>query len=230
MHKNILIFAAGLGIGVGGSYLYFRKKFNDELEERMEKEMQALNELYDKVNDEYMASKHKEEYAPEETEDVQEGDAPKAKIFRKESAEERKNFRYDQVTNVDPAELEHPEDDAPEEDGENNLDNETRAGLEFAASRAADIKRAPERIAEQDVGEYADYEKQTWLYYPIDDAFFDEVSGEEIYNADEIIQDTIDYWRQSPENIDDVYVRSYRLATDYTIVKMDGSHASRTWR
>lgn len=219
MIKEIIIFAAGLGIGVGGSYLYFKKKFNDDLEKRIDKEMESLNELYDKVNDEYMRIKHQKVYSPEDSEETEKEDSPKqAKIFRKDAAEERKVVRYDVISKGDPAESEHPEDDDPEED----LDEYKKMGTEFESSRTADLRRSPERISEEEVGEYAGYEKETWFYYTVDDDFTTE-DGQPIYDANEILQDTIDVWRYSKDNYNDVYVRSYRLATDYTIVKVDGA-------
>lgn len=218
MIKQMLIFAAGLGIGVGGSYLYFRKKFNKDLEERINKELEPLNELYEKVNDEYMQLKHQKKYAPDESEDVQEGDAPKAKIFRKDNSEERKTIRYDVISKEDPAESEHPEDDPPEED----LDDYTKAGLEFEASRTAALRRRPERISLEDANEFPDFEQETWIYYPSEDVFTTE-DYEPVYNADEILEDSIDFWRRDDKNVNDVCVVSHRLSTVYTIVKADGS-------
>lgn len=220
MIKEIIIFAAGLGIGIGGSYLFLKRKFYKDLEERMNKELEPINELYDKLQEEYMQSKHVKEYVPEDSDETEKEDSPKqAKIFRKAANEERKAVRYDVISKGGQAESDDREDDDPDE----AADEYEKAGLEFEESRKTDLRRSPERISGDEVGEYQNYEKVTLLYYPFDDVFIDDETREEVYNADEILGDTIDVWRDNEHNYDDVYVRSYRLATDYTIVKMDGS-------
>jgi hypothetical protein len=213
MLKNVLIFTAGLGIGVGGAYLYFKKKFEKDLEERMSKETSELNKLYEKVNEEYMRLRHEGEYN-EQSEHEEKDEAIVTKnSFRKDAAEELKKVRYDRMYASDPAESEHPSED----------DDEAAPEEHYEFNEKRDRKRHAEIVTEDESNEFPDYERETWLYYQDDDLFVEEETNEPVYNADEILEGEADIWKMDRVNKDSILVMSHRLFTVYELIKIDGS-------
>lgn len=201
--KCALIFTSGVLAGGGISALIFKKKYEKIYREKAEKELAEMDDYYQNLlNAGYTEDIEKEE----EEENFQEVVTKKPNV----SHEKRKgSFATDYTKcfgeRVDPAEREHPEEDAPVRE-----------------------RREPKIIRKDQFGSDG-YAQRVLYYYTEDDDLTPE--GEnfgEIIECDEV-KDTIGnalikYGFADEGNTDrEMYVRNFDRKTDYCIIKVVGS-------
>ena len=199
MIKEIVIFAAGAAIGVGGSFLYFKKKYKSEADneinevrqyyqKKIEKEKERLDKLENESN---KIDKAIEEYT-EEVKDI----SKKTKVKYNKVSEDEKTQIGKENEEVK-AEAESPEEDEPTK---------------------------PYLITEEEfLNDKNDYDKISLTYYMFDDTLADE--SDEMIDIEENISS--DIYNQIAGSDEDLYVRNNVLQTDFEIMRVEGSFHDR---
>ena len=195
--RDILIFAAGLGIGAAGTFFLVKKHYEKVADE----EIEAMREHYI----------HKSEERVEE-EPVEAPTRP-----QKPSLEELRKRYVSEDEESTEAYFEHPEDS--DEDEEDYADGYSKEELDsIGVDQQEDYERrkklAPQLISVDEFGELPNFDTAELLYYEEDDRLTDE--------DDNDIEDPIALLGTATDHIDeeDVFVRNFRLATDYHIHKV----------
>lgn len=199
MIKKIVIFAAGAAIGVGGSFLYFKKKYKSEADnevnevrqyyqKKIEKEKERLDKLENESN---KIDKAIEEYT-EKAKDI----SKKTKVKYNKISEDEKTQIGKENEEVK-AEAESPEEDEPTK---------------------------PYLITEEEfLNDKNDYDKISLTYYMFDDTLADE--SDEMIDIEENISS--DIYNQIAGSDEDLYVRNNVLQTDFEIMRVEGSFHDR---
>lgn len=199
MIKEIVIFAAGAAIGVGGSFLYFKKKYKSEADnevnevrqyyqKKIEKEKERLDKLENESN---KIDKAIEEYT-EKAKDI----SKKTKVKYNKISEDEKTQIGKENEEVK-AEAESPEEDEPTK---------------------------PYLITEEEfLNDKNDYDKISLTYYMFDDTLADE--SDEMIDIEENISS--DIYNQIAGSDEDLYVRNNTLQTDFEIMRVEGSFHDR---
>lgn len=116
---------------------------------------------------------------------------------------------------------EEAEDEYLDEDGDEEEDEELIAGKNAALEYERTKNLPPKLITSEEFGSYEDFDQRTLLYYTGDGTLANE--------DDEIIDDPVAYiggsldkygFRDSDETA--IYVRNWRLQTDYEVIKVEG--------
>lgn len=105
MNKTFLAFGAGLAVGVGGTYIYMKQKY----EEKLSEQIQEVRKHYQKKRERSKPKKEKDEKFANRFEEAEE--RGKDRIAYESIAK-----RYQASEKVDPAEKESPPEDEPEEE------------------------------------------------------------------------------------------------------------------
>lgn len=108
MNKTFLAFGAGLAVGIGGTYFYLKKKY----EEKLSEQIQEIRKHYQKKQEQSKSKEEKDEKFANRFEEAEE--RAKDRIAYESIA---KRYRgSDERRPVDPAEQESPPEDEPEEE------------------------------------------------------------------------------------------------------------------
>ena len=108
MNKTFLAFGAGLAVGIGGTYFYLKKKY----EEKLSDQIQEIRRHYQKKQEQ---SKPKEEKDEKFANRFEESEKRRKERIAYESIAKRYQGS-DEQRPVDPAEQESPPEDEPEEE------------------------------------------------------------------------------------------------------------------
>ena len=199
MIKEIAIFGAGVAVGIGAGWFFFKEKYKriadneiDDvkkyyLEKRLEdkKQMDILmdtSKRLDKVVEEYTS-----------------GDEKVAENEEKEPSRTSQKTKYNKV-------------------GEDEKEEETVKAE--AESPEEDEPTKPYLITEDEfLNDKNNYDKISLTYYMMDDTLADEF--DEMIDIEEAI--STDIYNQIAGSDEDLYVRNNTLETDFEIMKVEGS-------
>ena len=250
--KNILIFMSGAAVGAFGMYFgvkkYFETKADLEIsevrrvyEDRVNEiephkssidgdikgpEKIELKETVNRLNNKpdltdytkyFNSNGQKMDGVSEVLRDAKE-DADKDGL----SEEERAKRELCQDADVDPAEMEGPEDDEPYTDEEDR--NQTIDAIDYqlngASREAIENDKEPYEI---DPSDYeltcSNYEKQSLLWYQFDEILADE-DEEEVADTYRLIGNVLDTSGFKDNDVDAIYVRNDKTMVDYEITKI----------
>lgn len=200
--KYVLIFAAGVGAGVGGSAIFFKRKC-DKIKAQYEKDLDEMDAYYkDTCANCGVKADDKDDFFEVPEFDPDPAQQPPQK--RQGSFATDYGSFYEATT--DPAESEHPtEEEEP-----------------------IHVKQTPKIIRAQHFGMQG-YSTKVLYYYVFDDALIpEEGTYEDIIDTDEV-KDTIGnalvkYGFSNRDNEEtDIYVRNFDRKCDYHIIKVVGS-------
>lgn len=238
--KSTIIFLAGAAVGSVVSWLLVKKYYEDKADSEVEeirraydKHLEDLGYIKTSVDGEIEGDKEISEpepgVKPTRSSLVEKlNNKPPltdySKYFKEKGGEDLKlkEVVRDASKDVDPAELEHPEDDEPytdEEDRDQTLDFEDHQ-LNGEHRKAMMEGRLPYIIEPSDYElTCSNYEKLSLLYYISDDILCEEEDGEEVSRLDVVgscIRDS--GFDENEEEL--LFVRNDRLMCDYEINKV----------
>lgn len=235
MSKSVIFalvgFVVGAAAGAVGSYLYLKKGF----EERIDSEVQALHDIYDKETKEQRANEEVDiddgvmAYMKEDERIMAEvaGDIFHSAIhengeeYKKESSDytvySSEDFFRDEE---DPAEREFPQDDEPEEDDSEDQDSlNERLGRSATEELQKNKKKRPFIIKSEEFGHCEGYGEET-LYYYLDDGALVNEKDEEIDEYELMIGNALTKYGFDTNDEHSIYVRNPNLEMDYEIIKV----------
>ena len=218
--KYALTFVGGVILGGGASYIFTKKR----AEERADREIEEMSAHYNKKIVDLEAELYDiSEDTPDETVN-EERKAPekyKSEPSFSEDSLVRAKYKHVKTTATDytkyysdhPEENEHPEDDAPEDDGE------SKSGHKF-----------PKFIKAEDCGSIPGYTVSMLLYYVEDGVLTIEGDKNEeiLENFDEVqdmIGDALTRFGFATNDEPVIYIRNAARKTDYEISKVFGAFA-----
>lgn len=204
--KYALIFLAGGGIGFGAGFALHTIKAK-KIKEEYEKELAEMDEYYKKRIDALTWEDDEEEEETKE-ESFQEVPEKATGPAQKRGGSFKTPYwsNYPNAKAPDPAESEHPSDDAA----------------------PIHVKQQPRLIKASDYG-MDNYSTKTLYYYTVDDALIPEESTyEDIIDTDEVKDmlgnALVKYGFTDPNSQEkEIYVRNYNRGCDYRIIKVVGS-------
>lgn len=229
MKKFIFGFILGGCVSGAATYFIMKKKSQKEIDaarqqcedivammrvEYANKYSIQKAEILDKEDPEEIVKKYHDEAAPyDRRSDVVTGD----KI----------------ISGADPAELESPSEDAPDEYyedddyGDKDITVEEPAELDGIKEGLAAAeydnkyrKRAPERITREQYDNGAPgYEQHECSYY-VEDCVFTDDSELVINNEEDLFGTAVDGWDDNDDDTDPIFIRNYMYQCDYMIEKM----------
>ena len=192
--RDILIFAAGLGIGAAGTFFFVKKHYERVANE----EITAMREHY---------------IQKEKVEEVEEASEMPIEAPTKPSKPSLDELRRKYVSESEEPDTDDSEDDEDYADGYSKEELDS-IGYDQMQEYEHAKKLAPKIIDVEEYGELPNYDTAELLYYEEDDRLTDE--------DDNDIEDPIALLGTATDCIDeeDVFVRNFRLATDYHIHKV----------
>lgn len=108
MNKTFLAFGVGLAVGIGGTYFYLKRKY----EEKLSEQVQEIRKHYQKKQEQSKSKEEKDEKFANRFEEAEERE--KDRITYESIAKRYQGS--DEQRPVDPAEQESPSEDEPEEE------------------------------------------------------------------------------------------------------------------
>lgn len=235
--KNVIIFLSGVAVGAVSTYACVKKYF----ELKADLEVDSVKSAYEDMAAEFedaKSSKDGELSGPEEIdEDKGEREKPTspiaerfnnkpplkdyAKMFKESDGKELKVREIVRSEDLDPANLEGPEDDEPytdEEDEDAQMEyDDYKLNGEHKKAIAED--RRPYEVDKSDFElTCSNYEKADLLYYIHEDILCDD-SGEEISRLD-TIGACLETSGFDNDDRDALYVRNDKLMCDYQVTKL----------
>ena len=208
--KNVLIFTVGAGIGVGGTWKYFKEKYSEYAEEEIEsvkttfknKNKDAVKEKLNNYADDVidgLKSKTDTKTKPKQGKRINKDPERAAKTVRK---------NYNEIIHTYNPEV-------------NDL-------VPFRNEEELNIKDPEEPYiitSKRFVDEHSDFDKITLNYYSVDDVLIDE-DGNPIDMVEEVIgsEALVSFGTSGPET-DLVYVRNEKYLIDYEVIRNEKSYS-----
>ena len=132
MNRNVIpsiCAVVGLGIGFGAGFIFAKKKYQKFYEDKVEAEILAYlkknEKKSDKSDDEHKPTKEEaEEIAKDFPKELWTDSFKKSQEDRKKARELIRQERYEAEDDIDPAEMEHPEDDKADYSAQKEAFNE----------------------------------------------------------------------------------------------------------
>lgn len=189
MNKTFLAFGVGLAVGVGGTYFYLKQKY----EEKLSEQIQEVRKHYQEKQEQSKPKKEKDEKFANHFEEAEE--RGKDRI-----AYEAITKRYqgsDEQCPVDPAELESPPEDEPEEEI-------------FT-------------VTEEEMDIYNNFEGIDLTYYAEDDILCDD-QEQVIEDPEAIIGDALTKFGVKSGYPNTVYVINKRFWAIFEVLMVEGSY------
>lgn len=196
MNKTFLAFGVGLAVGIGGTYFYLKKKYEEKLSDQIQE-----------IRKHYQKKQEKPKTIEEAGENFKEGLTNFANRF--EEAEERGKDRIayesivkryqgsDEERPVDPAEQESPPEDEPEEEI-------------FT-------------VTEEEMETYDNFEGIDLTYYTEDDILCDD-QEQVIEDPEAIIGDALTKFGVKSGYSNTVYVINKRVRAIFEVLTVEGSY------
>lgn len=202
--RDILIFAAGLGIGATATFFFVKKHYERVASE----EIEAMRDHY--------ISKNDEEEAAEEPEN--EGLRPS-----KPSLDElRRKYVSSSEEEDTEAYFQHPEDSDEDEDdyadgySKEELDS---IGYEQREDYEQRKKLSPKIIGVEEYGELPNFDATELIFYQESGRLTDEEDND-IEDENALLGNCMTQFAFEDSDEEDLFVRNFRLATDYHIHKV----------
>ena len=208
MKKFIFGLIIGCGIGSATTYLLTKRYLEEKYKSKYEEDAVEARNYY------------MDYFSPKKAGIVKEDPG---EIVKRYSNEEEEREKYEEITRmyagIDPAELEGPEDDIPDEEMSDTEKRNMFEGVSAAVYDDRNRRKAPERIRPEEFGDAPGYESKEYTYYTLDRVFCDEF--EEIIDDEVALfgADIID-WTNYEDDEDFIYIRNYMLSCDYKIEKL----------
>lgn len=213
------IFGVFVGGGIAGltSYFIYKKKLNE-----------AKREIRTECEDtickmrEYYIEKYTVQKAAVIEEDKK---AEPEEIVKGYETAEYKEKVEPYHRNIDPAEMESPSEDAPEEyyEERSGIGHDDIKGIRegILANNYADDRRntPPELISADEFGQAPGYDAEEWTYY-VDDLTYCDEDDYMVDNPYMNFGNCLDDWERNNEMTEEIYVRNHQLACDYKVDKM----------
>lgn len=219
MYKKLMIFAGGAGIGGLIGFLATKSVY-DKVNERDILDCQAYyQEKIDKLEADLKESKANETMAKLQIEPEKPGrKVEKDKKKETERVEPGKTRDYGSYFGKIEDEEYGPEDDSPEDDDEDSVEADFRAGERSNREMKSQNIRM---IRAEEFGDDCRFEPKTLFYYAGDDVLATE-EDEEISDISRVVGNALDKFgfRNNAERV--IYVRNPDFGTDYEIRKVDG--------
>lgn len=227
--KNILYFIGGIIVGGSVSVFATKKHFQEKYKAYYEEDRNYLETYYGKTN-EYRKKKKEENEDPSEM-DVS---RPGGRMTPEEraSVKEKLQKNYEQTTNyaamyktssddIDPAEMEHPEEGEPEPTNDQNEVSEEKAFEDHQKN----MNKPPKIISVEDYSNLpAHIDQQVLYFYSYDETLCDE--NEEIIEEPELlIGDALTKYDFVDSDESCIFVMNYATDTCYEIQKVDASYS-----
>lgn len=188
-NKTFLAFSAGLAVGVGGTYIYMKQKY----EEKLSDQIQEIRKYYQKKRERSKPKKEKDEKFTNRFEEDEE--RRKDRIAYEVIAKRYQGS--DEQCPVDPAELESPPEDEPEEEI-------------FT-------------VTEEEMDIYNNFEGIDLTYYAEDDILCDE-QEQVIEDPEAIIGDALTKFGVKSGYPNTVYVINKRVRAIFEVLMVEGSY------
>ena len=200
--KEGLIFLTGLAAGFGIGYVFFKSKYQKEIEEDIEELRQYYKEKVEKEDE----KKVKEKIA-----DVLKGDESALNSLRGYVDDDK----FKEIEHIY-AENEHPEDD------DSDIDEDYRFGEMINSEKTG---KGILVINEEHFGDIKKYDKQTLYYYTYDDTVTDDCENI-IDDVKSQIGEALEVHNFKFNDERAIYVRNNDLDCDYEIIKVVGSFSN----
>lgn len=189
MNKTFLAFGAGLAVGIGGTYFYLKKKY----EEKLSEQIQEIRTHYQKKQERSKPKEEKDEKFASRFEEAEERGkeriAYESIVKRYQGSNEERPF--------DPAELESPPEDEPEEEI-------------FT-------------VTEEEMDIYNNFEGIDLTYYAEDDILCDD-QEQVIEDPEAIIGDALTKFGVKSGYPNTVYVINKRVRAIFEVLMVEGSY------
>lgn len=189
MNKTFLAFSAGLAVGIGGTYFYLKRKYEEKLSEKF----QEARKHYQEKQEQSKSKEEKDEKFANRFEEAEE--RGKDRIAYEAIA--KRYHRSDEQCLVDPAELESPPEDEPEEEI-------------FT-------------VTEEEMEIYDNFENIDLTYYAEDDILCDD-QEQVIEDPEAIIGDALTKFGLESDYPDTVYVINERVRAIFEVLMVEGSY------
>lgn len=189
MNKTFLAFGAGLAVGIGGTYFYLKQKYEEKLSEKF----QEIRKHYKEKQEQSKSKEEKDEKFANRFEEAEE--RGKDRIAYEAIA--KRYQRSDEQCPVDPAELESPPEDEPEEEI-------------FT-------------VTEEEMEIYDNFENIDLTYYAEDDILCDD-QEQVIEDPEAIIGDALTKFGVESDYPDTVYVINERVRAIFEVLMVEGSY------
>ena len=211
MKQFIFGFAVGSALTGVTAYFIAKKKIENnkrEIRTECEDTICKMREYYIQTYTVQKAAVIEEERKEEPSEIV-------AGYEKTEYVEKAEPYQRD----IDPAEMERPEEDAPDEYYEESDIRAIREGV-LANNYANDRRDAPPEIIDaDDFGQVHGYDAQEWTYY-VEDLTYCDKEDMAVDNSYMNFGTCLDDWAENHEMTESIYVRNHQLACDYKVDKM----------
>lgn len=221
MNKRMIFMIAGLAALVAAdtaiSIFSVRKHYKNKYEKISQDEISEMRAYY---QERLRKAEEALTIAEKQSEDIELYLAKSANRMIKEARTNYANVIADSDYSTDPAESEHPEDDIPvlSEEEERDLAGE-RITKEDSEERGYDCKE----IHISEFGESTTFATETLTYYIYDDILVDEQEMI-IDRPEDLVGGVLLESGFTQDGRENIYVRNYRLRTDYEIVKAFASY------
>lgn len=189
MNKTFLAFGAGLAVGIGGTYFYLKQKYEEKLSEKF----QEIRKYYKEKQEQSKSKEEKDEKFANRFEEAEE--RGKDRIAYEAIAKRYQGS--DEQRPVDPAELESPPEDEPEEEI-------------FT-------------VTEEEMEIYDNFENIDLTYYAEDDILCDD-QEQVIEDPEAIIGDALTKFGVESGYPDTVYVINERVRAIFEVLMVEGSY------
>ena len=189
MNKTFLAFGAGLAVGIGGTYFYLKQKYEEKLSEKF----QEIRKYYKEKQERLKSKEEKDEKFVNRFEEAEE----KGKDRIAYEAIAKRYQGSDEQCPVDPAELESPPEDEPEEEI-------------FT-------------VTEEEMEIYDNFENIDLTYYAEDDILCDD-QEQVIEDPEAIIGDALTKFGVESDYPDTVYVINERVRAIFEVLMVEGSY------
>ena len=189
MNKTFLAFGAGLAVGIGGTYFYLKQKYEEKLSEKF----QEIRKYYKEKQERLKSKEEKDEKFVNRFEEAEE----KGKDRIAYEAIAKRYQGSDEQWPVDPAELESPPEDEPEEEI-------------FT-------------VTEEEMEIYDNFENIDLTYYAEDDILCDD-QEQVIEDPEAIIGDALTKFGVESDYPDTVYVINERVRAIFEVLMVEGSY------
>lgn len=189
MNKTFLAFSAGLAVGIGGTYFYLKQKYEEKLSEKF----QEIRKYYKEKQERLKSKEEKDEKFVNRFEEAEE--RGKDRIAYEAIAKRYQGS--DEQCPVDPAELESPPEDEPEEEI-------------FT-------------VTEEEMEIYDNFENIDLTYYAEDDILCDD-QEQVIEDPEAIIGDALTKFGVESDYPDTVYVINERVRAIFEVLMVEGSY------
>lgn len=212
MNAKSFIFGFIAGGALSGVSVYFIMKKKNE--KKIDEARKECEDLIVQMKEHYI-----EEFSPKKAAVVKE---EPEEIVKRYHTEASRYVREDPVQAIDPAELERPADDAPEEyyEGDPNEAKHFAEGLAADRYDKAMRDKPPAIIPKEEYGQAPGFEGTFAIYYVDDKTFCGD--DDVVISVDDEVRffgTCLDDWKNNDDMTNDIYIRNYQYNCDYEIEK-----------